>query len=246
MASIPNLFYKSKRLGQKSRNFGSSRWVLWKTNLDSLVISEKDKETAIELARKYHGSFRGFQENDYTKWICRILVCVRTAEKMTGMRFTNSAKSIAEIGPGMGYMAGIAMAYSSPNFYSYDTLEMQTIQRYVTSSLGISENRCTYFPINSEIVNSSAEIPDTPYILFTFWSFTEVNVSECSYYYDLIQNSLATVIACNNFFEEVNNFEFLKNLATELGKEIQITDFLTIFGNLIPTYQQRHRLYTFK
>jgi hypothetical protein len=155
-----------------------------KTNLDSLVISEKDEETAIELARKYHGSFRGFQENDYTNWIRRILVCVRTAEKMTGMSFTNSAKSIAEIGPGMGSMAGIAMAYSSQNFYSYDTLEMQTIQRYVTSSLGISENRCTYFPINSEIVKSSAEIPDTPYVLFAFWSFTEVDISERSYYYD--------------------------------------------------------------
>jgi len=217
-----------------------------KNKLDSLVISESDEETAIELARKYHESFRGFQENDYKNWVRRILVCVRIAEKIIGMSLTNSDKSIAEIGPGMGSMAGIAMAYSSPNFYSYDTLEMQTIQCYVTKSLGISESRCTYFPINSKIVHSHADIPDSPYVLFAFWSFTEVNISERTYYYELIQNSSATVIACNNLFEGVNNFEFLESLAIKLGKEIQITDFLTIFGNSIPKFQQRHRLYTLK
>jgi len=217
-----------------------------KSNLDSLSFSKSDEETAMELAQKYQSNFRGFQENDYKNWILKVLANLRTAEKMTRMTLVNSNYSIAEIGPGMGSMAGIAMAHSSPNFYSYDTLEMQTIQRYVTTSLGISESRCTYFPINSEIVKSQADIPDTPYVLFAFWSFTEVNISERTYYHDLIEKSVATVIACNNFFEGVNNFEFLEDLASELGKEIQITDFLTIFGNSIPKFQQKHRLYTLK
>jgi hypothetical protein len=217
-----------------------------KNNLDSLSFSKSHEETATELAQKYQSNFRGFRENDYKNWILKVCACLRTAEKMTGMSLINSNYSIAEIGPGMGSMAGIAMAYSSPNFYSYDTLEMQTIQRYVTMSLGISESRCTYFPINSEIVKSHADLPDRPYVLFAFWSFTEVNIFERGYYYDLIQNSVATVIACNNFFEGVNNFEFLESLAIELGKEIQSTDFLTIFGNSIPKFQKKHRLYTFK
>jgi hypothetical protein len=123
---------------------------------------------------------------------------------------------------------------------------MQTIQRYVTEALDITENRCTFFPINSEIHKNLADVPESPYTLFAFWSFTEVNISERAFYSDLLKNSEATIIACNNFFEGVNNFKYLDNLAIELGKEVRYIDFLTIFGNSIPKFQQKHRLYTFK
>ena len=214
--------------------------------LDAITFSNFDKVTSKKLAEKYNAAFRGFKEDDFTDWILKVLACVRAAEKMTEVSLIDSGVSVAEIGPGLGSMAGIAIEHSSPNFYSYDTLEMQTIQRYVVESLAISESRCTFFPINSKINKTHAGVPDLPYVLFAFWSFTEVNISERAFYFDLIENSNATVVACNNFFEGVNNFEYLENLAIKLGKEFQYTDFLTIFGSSIPKYQQKHRLYTFK
>ena len=214
--------------------------------LDAITFSNFDRATSKGIAKKYSAAFRGFKEDDFRDWILKVLACVRAAEKLTEMSLINSGISVAEIGPGLGSMAGIAIEHSSPNFYSYDTLEMQTIQRYVTESLDISENRCTFFPINSQINRNHVGVPDSSYVLFAFWSFTEVNISERAFYSDLIKNSDATVIACNNFFEGVNNFEYLENLAFELGKEVGYIDFLSIFGDSIPKFQQKHRLYTFK
>jgi len=217
-----------------------------KNNVDGLNFSENDIAIAEELGQKYLEGFRGFEHQDYENWILKVLACLRAAEQLTGTSIVNGINSVAEIGPGMGSMAGIASARSSPNFYSYDTLEMQIVQRYVAKSLGIPETRCTYFPINSEEVSLTAKLPNSPYVLFAFWSFTEVNISERAYYFDLVQNSSTTVIACNNFFEGVNNFEFLEKLALDLGKEIQYIDFLSILGPKMPSWQQKHRLYIFK
>jgi hypothetical protein len=214
-----------------------------KTNLDGLKFDVNQKAIADKLAKKYLEGFRGFQHEEYQNWILKVLACLRAAEQMTGASIVNGINSVAEIGPGMASMAGISDAYSSPNFYSYDTCEMQIVQRYVAKSLGIPESRCTYFPVNSENLASKARIPDPPYVLFAFWSFTEVNIFERAYYFDLIQNSSIAVIACNNSFEEVNNFEFLEELALDLGKKIKYTDFLTIFGSSLPSWQQKHRLY---
>jgi hypothetical protein len=214
--------------------------------LDAITFSNFDRVTAKRIAEKYSAAFRGYKEDDFRDWILKVLACVRAAEKLTQMSLINSSIGVAEIGPGLGSMAGIAIEYSSQNFYSYDTVEMQTIQRYVFESLAISENRCTFFPINSEIDNNHVDVPDSRYVLFAFWSFTEVNLSERAFYSDLIKNSEATIIACNDFFEGVNNFEYLDNLAIELGKEVQYIDFLNLFGNSIPKFQQKHRLYTFK
>jgi hypothetical protein len=213
-------------------------------NLNAINFNHFDKVISTEIAKKYSDAFRGFKEEDFRNWILKGVACVRAAEKLAGHSLINSKISVAEIGPGLFSMAGIAIKHSSPNFYSYDTFEMQTIQRYVSKSLDISEDRCTFFPINSKKEESYANLPNAPYSLFAFWSFTEVNISERDFYSDLIENSYTAVIACNEFFEGVDNFAFLENLAIELGKEIQYTDFLTIFGNSIPKYQQKHRLYT--
>ena len=215
-------------------------------NLGSLTFSEFDKATAKELARKYLLGFNGFQQENYESWILKVITFIRSAEKMTGLSLLNPSNSVAEIGPGMASMAGIAHAHSSPRFISYDTVEMQTIQRYVTRCLGIPNEICNFFPINLGRVNLKADTPTSPYVLFGFWSFTEVDISERVYYHDLIKNSQVTVIACNNSFEGVNNFQYLENLAAALEKEIQYQDFLDIFGTEIPSYQQRHRLYTLK
>ena len=215
-------------------------------NLNAITSSNFDKVISTEIAKKYSVAFRGFKEEDFRNWILKVLACVRAAEKLAELALINSEISVAEIGPGLCSMAGIAIKHSSPNFYSYDTLEMQIIQRYVTKSLAISENRCMFFPINVKKEKTFVNVPIKPYSLFAFWSFTEVNISERAFYSDLIKNSCAAVIACNEFFEGVNNFVFLENLAIELGKEIQYTDFLTIFGNSIPKFQQKHRLYTLK
>jgi hypothetical protein len=217
-----------------------------KNDLSGLMFSEIDKATAKKLAQKYLEGFRGFQHKDYESWILKVLALLRAAENMTEVSLVNSTNCIAEIGPGMACMAGIAQASSTPSFYSYDTLEMQIIQRYVTKFFDISETEYIYFPINSEKLTLKADLPTSHYVLFAFWSFTEVNISERAYYYALIRNSYVTIIACNNSFEGVNNFEFLENLAVKLGKEIQYTDLLTILGPAIPRYQQMHRLYTFK
>lgn len=215
-------------------------------NLSSLTFSEFDKATAKELAQKYLLGFNGFKQENYENWLLKVLTLIRSAEKMAGLSVLNPRVSVAEIGPGMASMAGIAYAHSSPRFFSYDTIEMQTIQRYVTRCLGIPNETCNFFPINLESVNATADSPSSPFVLFAFWSFTEVDISERVYYHDLIKNSHVFVIACNHSFEGVDNFQYLEDLAVKLQKEIQYQDFLDIFGTDIPSYQQRHRLYTLK
>ena len=217
-----------------------------KLDLSSLTFSEFDEAIAEELARKYVFGFNGFEKQNYENWILKVLTIIRSAEKMTGVNLLNRTHSVAEIGPGMASMAGIAYAHSSPKFFSYDTVEMQTIQRYVIRCLEIPKEICTFFSINWENSPLKAEPPTSSYVLFAFWSFTEVDISERVYYHDLIKNSNVAVIACNNSFEGVDNFEYLKNLAVALQKRIQYQDFLDIFGTKIPSYQQKHRLYTLK
>lgn len=217
-----------------------------KLSLSSLTYSKFDKAIAEQLAQKYLSGFNGFQQKNYENWILKYLIFVRLAEKMTKVSLLNPMNNVAEIGPGMASMIGIANAHSSPKFFSYDTVEMQTIQRYVTRCLKIPKEICTFFPINLEKAKSKADPVTSPYVLFAFWSLTEVDFSQRSYYHDLIQGAHVAVIACNESFEGVNNFEYLENLAVALQKEIQYQDFLDIFGREIPGYQQKHRLYVLK
>lgn len=200
-------------------------------DLGLLPSSEFDRAIAKDLARKYVKGFNFFNHESYENWILKVLIVVRSAEKMTGLSLLNSNNSVAEIGPGMGSMVGIAHTHFSPSFISFDTFEMQIIQRYVAKCLEIPKEICIFSPINLEGATSKAEIPTAPYVLFAFWSFTEVDIAERFYYHDLIENSYATVIACNNTFEGVNNFKYLDDLAVTLNKKF-ISKIFTVF--LVP------------
>jgi hypothetical protein len=212
-------------------------------DLTQVRVNAQDSRNADRIAQYYVNGFRGYRNQDYKNWILKVTACVRKAEDLCGELILSESKGVVEIGPGMGAMLGIAKLNNATFFSSYDTEEMQHIQKYVLDCMQTPKTFCEFFGVNSKYSHYEIVIPSETYNLLAFWSFTEIDIDERIHYFNLIKNADTTIIACNKDFEGVDNFFYLEKLGQTLKKRVRYVEFVDLFGRKIPKYQQSHRLY---
>jgi len=212
-------------------------------NLKGIVLDVSDKKCANELASKYAKSFNGYQSTNYENWLLKVIYLIRSAELIAGKKLITKELTILEIGPGVGPLIGLALQNGVQEFVSYDTVEMQFIQRYTIKSLEIDNSKVQYVAINEYRENRQFLPPKLPYVLFGFWSFSEIQKEERKDYLALIKNAAVTIIACNKNIEGLDNFNYLESLARSMNKTCKFLEFKEIFGLGLQKYQEGHRLY---
>jgi hypothetical protein len=212
-------------------------------DLTNVRINAQDIRNSERIAQYYAKGFRGYEHQDYKNWILRVTACIRKAEDLCGELILSESIGVAEIGPGMGAVLAIAELNNVTLYSSYDTEEMQYIQKYILKCMQIPKTFCEFYGVNSKNNYYNIATPSGEFTLFAFWSFTEVDIDERIHYFNLIKHSKTTVIACNKNFEGTDNFLYLEKIAQILSKRVRYVEFVEIFGNKIPGYQQSHRLY---
>jgi hypothetical protein len=196
------------------------------------------------IANGFSQCFRGIETKDFFNWLCRNQLLLRSFEHR-GVSPLSDGLVAAEIGPGLGPVTSL-LAKSPREIFSYDTFEMQEVQKYVESMVIKSSEKIQYHITNLE-KDDTVKIPEkTNYFVIAFYSFTEINVLEREKYVELIGNSTYSIIASNQNFEGVNNFDYLENLGKTINKEVSFLELQEVFGSGIPNYVKKHRIYLFQ
>lgn len=215
-------------------------------NFKSILFSPSDKECVNKLALKYAKSFRGYQSKDYENWLLKYIYMLRSAELIAGKKLITDELTVLEIGPGVGPLMALALQKGVHEFVSYDTVEFQFIQRFAINSLEIDSSKVRYVSINDHREKSQFLPPKSPYVIFGFWSFTEIQEKGREDYLALIEQAAVTIIASNKTIEGLDNFSYLESLARNTNKTCQFLEFKEILGLGLPRYQESHRLYCLK
>ena len=197
-----------------------------------------------DLAVNYAFAFRKIGVELFKNWLLRNAILL-TAFGRAGYDPLQARCSIAEIGPGFGAVTTLAATSRSRLIYSYDTNEMQAIAKEVEKEVLKGTSKIMYRPTNNLNQQESLSIPDEEYSWVAFWSFTEIPLDDRKDFLALFENANYSLIATNNFFEGVNNFEYVEKLAEEIGAKLEYLELKSIFGSNLPTYMQSHRLYLF-
>jgi hypothetical protein len=203
-----------------------------------------DAKTLVEIQKiaiKFSSAFNGLEAKSYFNWLCRYKLMLDSFQEC-GMKLTSGELEVAEIGPGLAPVTSL-LSNSTRAIHSYDTYEMQLVAKYVEESVILPKTKITYHPMNLEN-GKSAELPaSSPYCVIAFYSVTELSIPERAKYFGLIENAEFTLIASNQYFGGVDNFEYIEKLADELKLSSSYKQMGEVFETEIPGYVKNHRIY---
>jgi hypothetical protein len=193
------------------------------------------------LAANYNKVFRGFETEEFVNWLNRYFLMLNAFEDQ-GISPLLGDQALCEIGPGFGPVMALA-SRKKERFHSFDTFEMQIIAKYACENVFRGNSNIEYHPTNLVDEGSLEFTPKEKFALIAFYSFTEINLAERVKFHALIKNCEYSIIASNEKFEGVDNFEYIEELAETIGSKSQFKSFEDIFGNSVPNYVKKHRLY---
>lgn len=205
-------------------------------------ISADCKVLIKDAAQKYKVAFSGIDEFSFRNWITRNYLLANTFDDR-GFRPFSDNYALIEIGPGLGAVLTLANLSEPRAVYSYDTFQMQEIFSAVQNKSEEDFLKLQKIPINSPESAEILTLVEKETNLIAFWSFTELKENERARYLDLIRNAKHVLIATNEYFEGINNFDYLEQMARKLNKDIHFKSLSEIFGDNLPSYQKNHRVY---
>ncbi len=198
------------------------------------------------LAKNYSRNFFGVNSSQFKNWLLwnfHLLL----AFKDSGCDPLASDLDLVEIGPGFGAVTSLvarSTGVESRKIFSLDSMEMNNCLKIVHERVLNSYPNIKYVDAieNSEFRHLIQKDLGA-YFLIAFWSLTEVPLRERKRFEDLIVNADFSIIASNRVFEGVDNFEYLEEFARRNGLEIRYVELNEIFGEGLPGYSRKHRLY---
>jgi hypothetical protein len=205
------------------------------------TISVENVNFIRNLATGYGNAFRGLEIEEIVNWLNHNFLMLNAFEEQHISPLAG-VESLSEIGPGFGPVMALA-SRKKRSFYSFDTFEMQIIARHVCENTFKGSSNIVYQPTNLVDEGSLKFIPEEKFAIIAFYSFTEINLAERVKFLPLFKKSEYSLIATNEKFEGVDNFEYIEELAEKIGAECQYKRFEDIFGTVIPNYKKWHRLY---
>jgi len=194
------------------------------------------------LAKKYGKTFQGYTINEFENWliIYKILMDTFTATK-NGFKIV---RTVVEIGPGFLPFGSLILSQESVTYFSYDTFEMQLLQKRISSQILGTDLKLDFVPTNLAMDGEEPlRVPENKYSLFAFWSFTEVDIRDRERFKNLFMFAEYAIVVSNPMFEGTNNFEYLQNLGRDIGKEVSSLSLGGVLGSQIPTYMKSHKIF---
>lgn len=206
-------------------------------------ISAESKQLISIAASKYDDTFKGISAQSFVNWITRNYL-LANAFKDYGLVPFQDESAIVEIGPGLGPVLTLASLSKPSSVHSFDTFEMQEIFSAIQSSFPDDFKKLDKVAINTEENRGAFILAEGKLsTVIAFWSFTELTLNERNRYLKLFKESNKVLIATNEFFEGINNFDYLEQLALQVDKKISYKKLTEILGTSIPRYQHNHRMY---
>lgn len=203
-----------------------------------------DAKTYVEIqniAIKFSSAFNGLEAENYFNWLCRYQLMLDSFQEC-GLKLTSGELDVAEIGPGLAPVTSL-LSNSTRGIHSYDTYEMQIVAKYVEQSVISPKTKITYHPMNLENGKNAEAPASSRYCVVAFYSLTELSISERAKYFDLIENAEFTLIASNQYFGGVDNFDYIEKLADKLKLSSTNKQVGDVFETEIPGYVKKHRIY---
>jgi hypothetical protein len=208
-------------------------------DLNKLSLATKQN---IEITvTRFMSSFEDLRERDLRNWLIRnYLLCDAFSEKITNP--IDDEGVLVEIGPGLGGVLAQARGSNLRKIYSLDTIEMQAIFSAIKYPVTSNSNHIINIPVNADFQFSGVNENKIKNIV-AFWSFTELKAEDRIPYLKMFTKADKILIACNQQFEGINNFEYLENLSKQLQMKVSKKALPDIFHTKLPSYQKNHRIY---
>lgn len=211
-------------------------------SIDPLKKASAKSSLAKNLAEKYSKTFEGYTSDEFENWliIYKILMDNFTANK-SGSKIVST---VVEIGPGFLPFGSLILSQESVTYFSYDTFEMQLLQKRISSEILDTDLKLDFVPTNLATDGEEPlRVPENKYSLFAFWSFTEVDIRDRERFKNLFKLAEYAVVVSNPVFEGTNNFEYLQSLGRDIGKEVSSVSLEKVLGSQIPSYMKSHRIF---
>jgi len=138
------------------------------------------------------------------------------------------------LGAGIGTNAALHASLSKKGVYTFDIPAMNSVREIVTGKISksVALSEITYFSDPKKLTESTK---DKPYIVISYWAFTEFPLELRSQFEDLLTGAKFCFIISNPEFEGVNNFEYFESLKNRLGMQT------LLFGDIHWQKLKNHR-----
>jgi hypothetical protein len=204
-------------------------------------MNRDDKNTILTCAEKLAQEFRGIPKEKFSNWLERYLILMQSFKELNVSPIEDEIV-ICEIGPGFGPVMALT-SKKKMKYLSFDTFEMQEVNRHVIESITSSPTNYEYHPTNLDDSKTPLNAHHLPYCVIAIYSLTELEKSEREMFLNLVKKAEYSLIACNENFNGLNNFAYIENLAESLNLSFTFKTMESIYGDAIPRYTKKHRLY---
>lgn len=219
------------------------------TNFVSHVPLNKSEDEFIRAVTsnivKY---FFGLRQGFVRAWLENQIRLIRKVEMMTGLSFLGPSQSLVEIGPGVGGLLTLATYSGTQRIVSVDVPEMHVLQETFLEASSVEQLQVRM--IDSSITNLARRVlveledVDVPtFNVVAMYSFTELPIEQRVRFEEVFSKASAILLVCNQHFGGVDNFAFIEEMSARLGKTSMWISIKEVFGNAIPNYIHKHRIY---
>ena len=211
-------------------------------SIDPLKKKNAKSDLIENLAKKYSETFQGYTIEQFENWLITYKILMEAFN--SNKKKLQKVSTVAEIGPGFMSFGSLVLSQENMTYFSYDTFEMQLLQKRISSEILDKQLKLEFVPTNlSADGERPLPVPDSKYSLFAYWSFTEVEIRDRERFKNLFRFAEYAIVVSNPTFEGTDNFEYLQNLGREIAKEISSVSLDKVLGPQIPSYMKSHRIF---
>ena len=227
--------------------------IVQKTMFDKNAVLQKINSgkilsTIIDISNEIESSF--FISKNISKAWLSIFGSIIEQSNILEPDFENlvSSSHFIEFGPGLGFNSEIYSRLYKTKGLLFDLPEIKNVRSILfeefkkdSSKNNILKNPEEFSEINS-FINRAKNLNN--YSFFSTWAFTESPLDIRGKFFNIINNSIITLIVSNPKFEDIDNFEYLNNLGEKLNEHKHIYRDLGFLKNS-PKYLRKHQLHLF-
>tara|TARA_B100000886_G_C20388376_1_gene477130 strand:+ start:110 stop:1027 length:918 start_codon:yes stop_codon:yes gene_type:complete len=212
------------------------------------INSKSVQDTINDISKEIEASF--FISKNISKAWLSIFGSIIEQSNILEPDFENlvSSNYFIEFGPGLGFNAEIYSRLFNSRGILFDLPEIKNVRSIVIKEFkkySDSDNKSKKPEEFSEIKSFLNRVKTLQkYSFFSTWAFTESPLDIRKKFFNIINNSVITLIVSNPKFENIDNFEYLNNLGEKLKYHNHIYKDLGFLKNS-PKYLKKHQLHLF-
>jgi len=212
------------------------------------ITSKKILGTIIDISKEIEASF--FISSNTSKAWLSIFGSIIEQANILEPQFENlvSSNYFVEFGPGLGFNAEIYSRLYNSKRILFDLPEIKDVRSIIFKEFNKhfdkdnKSQKTEDFSELKSILNRMKTLEK--YYFVSTWAFTESPLDIRGEFLNIINKSIITLIVSNPKFEDINNFEYLRNLGEALKDHNHVYRDLEFLKNA-PKYLKKHQLHLF-